>query len=1355
MHSSCLGSPRPAIPGLRKLLSLIAPLAIFFALAAPARAVSTTIVISQVYGGGGNSGATLKNDFIELFNRGATTVSVTGWSVQYTSSAGTTWQVTNLSGSIPPGKYYLVQDAAGAGGTTNLPTPDATGGIAMSATGAKVALVNSTAALSGSGCPFAASVVDFVGYDGANCFEGSAAAPTLTNTTAALRNTGGCAETDSNSADFAAASPTPRNSASPTNACAAPTSPTGTGAANPNSVLPGDPTLLTVTVTPGTNPASTGLTVTGDLSSIGGSATQAFFDDQTNGDVTAGDNIFSFQATVSAGTTPGAKSLPFAIGDAQSRSGTGSIALTVQTPAPPLVVVSQVYGGGGNSGSTFKNDFIELFNRGTTTVNVTGWSVQYTSAAGTFWQVTNLSGSIPPGRYYLVQEAQGAGGTVNLPPPDATGTIAMSATAGKVALVSSTTALTGACPTGAQISDFVGYGSSATCFEGSGPTPAPSNTNAEHRANGGCTDTNNNAGDFATGSPDPRNSATPFIDCSAPPPPTIELYIHEIQGSGSASPYAGQTVKTHLVIVTGLKSNGFYIQEPDADADSDPNTSEGVFVFTSSAPSVAIGDAVIVRGTVAEFIPSADPNSPPVTEISGSPTTTLLSSGNALPTPITLTASDTSPTGSIEQLEKYEGMRVRVNSLTVIAPTQGTVNEAAATSTTSGVFYGVITGVARPFREPGVEVPDPLPAGSPCCVARFDANPERLRVDSDAQPGAAALEVTSGAVVTNLTGPLDYSFRAYTILPDAATPPSMSGNISAIPVPLPGSDQFTVGSFNMERFFDIFNDPNKDDVALTGDAFTRRLNKASLAIRNVMRYPDILGVEEMENLTTLQAVADKVNADAVAAGDPNPNYQAYLEEGNDIGGIDVGFLVKGAPRVAVLAVTQEGKDAMYTDPNNGQPALLNDRPSLVLRATVTETGHTPFPVTVIVNHLRSLSGVDDPADGNRVRTKRRAQAEFLANLIQGKQSADPNEHIVSIGDYNAFQFSDGYVDSIGTIVGSPTPCAEVVLCSAVDLVNPNLVDLVDTAPAAERYSYSFDGNAQLLDHELITQNLQAHFDAIHYARNDADFPESYRGDATRPERISDHDMPVAYFNIPPEANLSITKGDAPDPVTTGGTLTYTLTVSNAGPDAAANVTVTDTLPSEVTFVSCSSTGSGTCGGSGNARTVSFASLANGATETITLTATVVCAVADGTTVSNTATVGSDTSDTDTSDNSSTATTQASNPAPVVTAPTVDKTTLWPANHQMVPVTVTYGVSNNCGTAICGLSVASNEPVNGSDDGDTAPDWQIVDEHHVLLRAERSGTGTGRIYTISVTCTDSAGGVTVRTVNVTVPRSQPK
>jgi predicted extracellular nuclease len=229
--------------------------------------------------------------------------------------------------------------------------------------------------------------------------------------------------------------------------------------------------------------------------------------------------------------------------------------------------------------------------------------------------------------------------------------------------------------------------------------------------------------------------------------------------------------------------------------------------------------------------------------------------------------------------------------------------------------------------------------------------------------------------------------------------------------------------------------------------------------------PDIIGIEEMENLTALQDVANKVNNDAVAAGTPNPMYSAHLVEGNDVGGIDIGFLVKTS-RVAVLSVVQEGKDATYTEPG-GRMALLNGRPSLVLTANISAPCGGLFPVTVIVNHLRSLNGVDDPADGARIRAKRRAQAEFLANLIQARMTANPNEKIVSVGDNNAFQFNDVYVDMIGTIKGTPTQANQVVLASS-DLVNPDLIDLVEQAPTDQRYSFTFDGNAQTLDHELIT-----------------------------------------------------------------------------------------------------------------------------------------------------------------------------------------------------------------------------------------------------------------------------------------------
>ncbi|MBE0411000.1 MAG: ExeM/NucH family extracellular endonuclease [Anaerolineales bacterium] len=183
----------------------------------PVQAAPGGLLISQVYGGGGNSGAYYTHDFIELFNAGDAPVDITGWSVQYASASGTTWAVTSLSGTVQPGSYYLIQQAQGAGGEEPLPTPDATGTIYMSATNGKVALVDNSTALSGS-CPL--GVVDFVGYGGnANCFEGSGSTGTLSNTTAAIRNSGGCTDTDDNAADFSVGEPTPRNSTSPTNVC--------------------------------------------------------------------------------------------------------------------------------------------------------------------------------------------------------------------------------------------------------------------------------------------------------------------------------------------------------------------------------------------------------------------------------------------------------------------------------------------------------------------------------------------------------------------------------------------------------------------------------------------------------------------------------------------------------------------------------------------------------------------------------------------------------------------------------------------------------------------------------------------------------------------------------------------------------------------------------------------------------------------------------------------------------------------------------------------------------------------------------------------------------------------------------
>ncbi len=184
------------------------------------------------------------------------------------------------------------------------------------------------------------------------------------------------------------------------------------------------------------------------------------------------------------------------------------------------VVISQVYGGAGcgTAGcSTYKNDFIELFNSGDAPQPLAGWSIQYIAATGTAaWQVTNLSNvTLQPGQYYLIAQGAGSNGVNNIPTPDTSGIIAMSATAAKVALVNSTTPISGSCPLGTNpmIVDFVGYGATASCREGSGNAPSPSTTTAIFRAGNGCVDSNSNSTDFSAATPAPRNMATPLNVC--------------------------------------------------------------------------------------------------------------------------------------------------------------------------------------------------------------------------------------------------------------------------------------------------------------------------------------------------------------------------------------------------------------------------------------------------------------------------------------------------------------------------------------------------------------------------------------------------------------------------------------------------------------------------------------------------------------------------------------------------------------------------------------------------------------------------------------------------------------------------
>ncbi|HEY1136325.1 MAG TPA: Calx-beta domain-containing protein [Xanthomonadaceae bacterium] len=641
------------------------------------------------------------------------------------------------------------------------------------------------------------------------------------------------------------------------------------------------------------------------------------------------------------------------------------------------------------------------------------------------------------------------------------------------------------------------------------------------------------------------------------------VQIHDIQGNGLTSPLNGAVVVTEGIVTAQKFNNGFFLQTADANVDADPNSSQGIFVFTSTAPpaTAAVGNRVRVSGTVTEFTPSTNLNQLSITEIVSVTSIQVLSTGNALPTPVELTAADFSPTANPGTAEKFEGMRVSVPRAFSVSASDGNITESSASSSTTGVFHVTLPGVGRPFREPGISVMDvfPIPGGK--TPPRFDTNQERLMVRSRGQVGATAVAIDAGTDVNGMVGVLDYFSGTWALLPDAGTV-SVSGGKTPTAVADARYEDVTIGGFNLLRFFDEVNDSNGGPT-IQAAALDKRLTKTSLAICDYMKAPDILGVVEVENLRVLGLLADRINSTCARA----PQYVPYLVQGNDPGGINVGFLVSNRSlgttnRVDVLEVTQFGKDTLFTNPDSST-ALLNDRPPLMLRARVLQDNGASYPVTVFVVHHRSLNGVDDTAagssgwasEGHRVRAKRAQQALYLANLVHARQQANPSEHIVLLGDFNAFEFNDGYVDVMGIVRGDEAPAAEVIN----DVDSPITTPLVDGSDLivddAEKYSYVFEGNAQTLDHVVVNEAMLMDVAAlsVDHARINADFGVHNYGVAGNAIRVSDHDpvrvtIGVADFRT---ADLSLGATTPSASVAAGASVPYTITVNNAGPNKAA------------------------------------------------------------------------------------------------------------------------------------------------------------------------------------------------------------
>ena len=835
------------------------------------------------------------------------------------------------------------------------------------------------------------------------------------------------------------------------------TAPTATGAAT--SVTAGSATTFSGTITPGANPTSSGYNVTCNLSSFSsGSSTFA---------LTVTGTTISGTYTVPSNTTASTYSIPCSVADTEStpRSSNFNISLVVSSVSTPPTAT------------------------GTASVN------PVTAGNATTLSATATSGTNPTNNNLSE--------TCNL------------------------TAIGG----GSAVSLPVSY-------------TVPSNTTATTYSIS-CTvrDTEST----------PRTSTFTISLTVNAPPPTTRL-ISEINGSGTTSPYAGSSVTTRGV-VTGVRATtgstkGFFIESVSADRDSDSNTSEGLLVFIGSAslPSCAtVGNYISIQGTVQDFVPSTAPTgSVPLTELSSTSNCSVLGTPGvaSLPSAVTITSSTLDPSGSATQAHKYQGMRVAMSNVVVVGPSTGTVTETDATSTVGFNFYVTASGVSRPFHTQAGIQGTRRPSDAASTVPTWNGNPEVLQIDASALTGGTNVAVATGTTISSISGIMDYDTGGgqYQIACGSGgigTISPSSPTLSATANPAPLSTDLLVVDANIERFYNTVS--NGGDVVLTSTAYQGRLSKLSLAVRNVMRMPDIIALEEVEGPTSgssfpvLADIVAKINADASANSQGSPNYGYCGGVTNDPGLIAPAVIYR-QDRVTQLECSQYGITTTYTLPYTTTPTTntLNDRPPVVFRGRAKASGSdSSLDIRIVVNHLRSLNGIDQPgtANGDRVRTKRNEQAKYLGKLVSGNLGSEQStnwtstDNLLVAGDMNAFDINDGYSDSVNCIAGSPAPASQIYTtqaqqnasspCTAISGLSLTNLTTTDTA---QRYSYSFSGIAQRIDHVLVNSILNSRVRQVTYTRVNADFPEgpTYRNDFTRPERYSDHDAPAVYIKLPVE-----------------------------------------------------------------------------------------------------------------------------------------------------------------------------------------------------------------------------------------------
>jgi len=594
--------------------------------------------------------------------------------------------------------------------------------------------------------------------------------------------------------------------------------------------------------------------------------------------------------------------------------------------------------------------------------------------------------------------------------------------------------------------------------------------------NGG--DSNRNNADFARSCITPGTSNTTINSGCSMNGPVLEIF--EIQGSGEATPYDGETLGSNDNVVTVVGVDGFAMQTPSVRSDLDVNTSDGIYVFVGGPPMVSVGDRVDVSGEVREFFG--------FTEFAVGSTVTVTGT-DAVPEAVQLNATVPSPDPAAPscaiEFECYEGMLVEIASGTVTGPNQSFGSDPIAE-------VHITAGPQRTFREPGIDAPGI--AGYPV----WDGNPEVFELD----PNALGLdnEIIPAGSSFSAKGVIGFEFGGYELWPSEldVTPAPLPSAVRA-----PAAGELTVGSLNLLLLF------------ASEDNYATRLAKISGYIRTVLNTPDILAVQEVGGLAELQDLAARISAD-----DGSVSYTAHLVPSNSFGGIEVGFLTRGA--IQVDAITQLGAAETFTNPTTNNEDILHDRPPLLLEGNLLMQFGS-YPIAVMVVHNRSLNSIETV----RVRVKRLRQAESIAVKVQALQDANPDVRLVVTGDFNAFEFTDGFVDAVAVISGNFDPTQNLVCSETVcmpDLVEPNLSNEALSLPMTSRYSFNFRGNAQILDHGLTTSMLSSEVRELQYGRGNADAASILLNDdgSVDPNnlalRSSDHDGLVVFIAADEDAD---------------------------------------------------------------------------------------------------------------------------------------------------------------------------------------------------------------------------------------------